>query len=78
MKLLDNLIKQSSTYKHLDMLYISALDDLEQAQGDVEEIEKSYNDLKDILEQIETLANKLDNKNINVKIIKSLCKKGLK
>jgi flagellin-specific chaperone FliS len=85
MKLLDNLIKQTSTYKHLDMLYMSALDELEQAQDDVDEIEnkiqKSYEkigNLKDILTQINTIIDNLDSKNKSMQKIKSLCKKGLK
>lgn len=40
MKLLDNLIKQTSTYKHLDMPYMSALDELEQAQEDIKAIKE--------------------------------------
>ena len=85
MKLLDNLIKQTSTYKHLDILYMSVLDELEQAQCDVDEIEnkiqKSYEQigkLKDILTQINTIIDNLDSKNKSMQKIKSLCKKGLK
>mgnify|MGYP003316688483 CR=1 FL=1 len=85
MKLLDNLIKQTSTYKHLDMLYMPALDELEQVQDDVDEIEnkiqKSYEqigNLKDILTQINTIIDNLDSKNKSMQKIKSLCKKGLK
>lgn len=78
MKLLDNLIKQSSTYKHLDMLYMTALDELEQAQDDVDDVENKIGNLKDILTQINTIIDNLDSKNKSMQKIKSLCKKGLK
>ena len=56
------------------MLYMSVLDELEQAQNEIENI----NTLKDILTQIESIIDNLDSKNKSMQKIKSLCKKGLK